>query len=63
MNKSYKAILSQYTLPQFLPIEDGREELTYPSISTYTYCANKPVMFVDPKGEEWETKNDNTLFL
>jgi hypothetical protein len=26
----------------------------YPSISPYTYCANNPMKFVDPTGEEWD---------
>jgi len=68
MNQSYKATLSQYALPQFLPTWGGKggviwEDLEvcslktmmfekYPSISPYTYCANNPMKFVDPTGEE-----------
>jgi RHS repeat-associated protein len=26
----------------------------YPSLSPYTYCADNPVLLVDPNGEEWE---------
>ncbi len=25
----------------------------YPSLSSYTYCANNPIKLVDPNGEEW----------
>ena len=69
MNQSYKATLSQYALPQFLPTWGGKGGVIwgdlegwsrdpmfekYPSISPYTYCVNNPVILVDPTGEEIE---------
>jgi hypothetical protein len=70
MNQPYKATLSQYALPQFLPTWGGKggviwgdlEECSlktmmfekYPSISPYTYCANNPMKYVDPTGKEVE---------
>ena len=60
MNQTYKATLSQHALPQFLPTWGDLEVCSletmmfekYPSISPYTYCANNPMKFVDPTGEE-----------
>ena len=67
MNQTYKATLSQYALPQFLPTWGGKGGVIwgdlegcslktmmfekYPSISPYTYCANNPMKFVDPTGK------------
>ncbi|MBP7101751.1 MAG: hypothetical protein KBA86_00745, partial [Bacteroidales bacterium] len=64
---SYKSTLSQYALQPSLPIWEGKGGVIwgdlevcslktmmfekYPSISPYTYCANNPVMFVDPTEE------------
>ncbi|MBP7101650.1 MAG: hypothetical protein KBA86_00220 [Bacteroidales bacterium] len=58
---NFKAINSQYTVGQ-LSIGIDLEGCSlkammfekYPSISPYTYCANNPVMFVDPTGKEWD---------
>ena len=40
-------------------------ELKYPNISTYTYCANNPIIAIDPNGKDWEISsyrdNDGTL--
>ncbi|MDD4209697.1 MAG: hypothetical protein PHI52_05090 [Bacteroidales bacterium] len=60
MPPTYKATLSQYALSPSLPIWGDLEGCSlktmmfekYPSISPYTYCANNPVMFVDPTGEK-----------
>ena len=30
----------------------------YPSLSSYAYCANNPVMLIDPDGREWLTSED-----
>ena len=69
MNQTYKATLSQYALPQFLPTWGGKGGVIwgdlegwsrdpmfekYPSISPYTYCANNPMKFVDPTGNTLE---------
>ena len=33
----------------------------YPSLSSYTYCANNPIKLVDPNGEDWyEVENSET---
>ncbi|MDD4208873.1 MAG: hypothetical protein PHI52_00865 [Bacteroidales bacterium] len=69
MNQTYKATLSQYALPQFLPTWGGKGGVIwgdlegwsletmmfekYPSISPYTYCANNPMMYVDSSGKEF----------
>ncbi|MBP7102941.1 MAG: hypothetical protein KBA86_06785 [Bacteroidales bacterium] len=68
MNQSYKATLSQYALPQFLPTWGGQGGVIwgdlegwsrdpmfekYPSISPYTYCANNPVKYLDPDGRKF----------
>ncbi|MDD3280224.1 MAG: hypothetical protein PHC83_01470, partial [Bacteroidales bacterium] len=66
MNQPYKAILSQYALPQFLPTGGDLEVCSlktmmfekYPSISPYTYCANNPMKYVDPTGEDWYEAED-----
>jgi len=60
MNQIYKATLSQYALPPSLPSWGDLEGCSlktmmfekYPSISPYTYCANNPMKYVDPTGEE-----------
>ena len=40
-------------------------ELKYPNISTYTYCANNPIIAIVPNGKDWEISsyrdNDGTL--
>ena len=70
MNQPYKATLSQYALPQFLPTWGGKGGVIwgdlegcslktmmfekYPSISPYTYCANNPMKYVDPTGMDWD---------
>ena len=58
---NFKAINYQYAVGQSLPtwgdLEGWSRETMfekYPSISPYTYCANNPVMFVDPTGETIE---------
>ena len=33
----------------------------YPSISPYTYCANNPMKFVDPTGEDWYEAEDGKV--
>ena len=69
MNQPYKAILSQYALPQFLPTGGDLEVCSlktmmfekYPSISPYTYCANNPMKYVDPTGEDWYEAEDGKV--
>ncbi|MDD3280280.1 MAG: JAB-like toxin 1 domain-containing protein [Bacteroidales bacterium] len=80
MNQSYKATLLQYALPPSLPIWGDLEGWSRdpmfeekPSISPYAYCANNPVLFVDPTGEDeyefdefgkitWKAPNDVDIF-
>ena len=33
----------------------------YYSMTPYNYCANNPVMFVDPEGKEWYKDNDGNI--
>ena len=48
-NGMYYYSARYYAPPTFISRDPKFEE--YPSISPYTYCANNPVMFVDPTGE------------
>jgi len=57
---NFKAINSQYAVGQLSTCIDleGCSLKTmmfekYPSISPYTYCANNPMKYVDPTGEDW----------
>ena len=34
----------------------------YPSLSPYTYCADKPVKLVDPNGEDWYEKDGKMYY-
>ena len=49
-NGMYYYSARYYAPPTFISRDPMFEK--YPSISPYTYCANNPVMFVDPTGEE-----------
>jgi len=59
MHKTLRVISIPYALPLSLPIWGDLEGWSrdpmfekYPSISPYTYCANNPVGYIDPNGEE-----------
>jgi RHS repeat-associated protein len=49
-NGMYYYSARYYAPPTFISRDPKFEK--YPSISPYTYCANNPVMFVDPDGRE-----------
>ena len=34
----------------------------YPSLSPYVYCANNPIILVDPNGEDWYKKNGKMYY-
>ncbi|MDD4210281.1 MAG: RHS repeat-associated core domain-containing protein, partial [Bacteroidales bacterium] len=51
-NNMYYYSARYYAPPTFISRDPMFEK--YPSISPYTYCANNPVGFVDPTGEEVE---------
>ena len=36
-------------------------ELKYPNVSTYAYCANNPVKFIDLDGNEWTDNQNKTI--
>ncbi|MDD4210285.1 MAG: hypothetical protein PHI52_08125 [Bacteroidales bacterium] len=69
---NFKAINYQYAVGQFstcIDLEECSFETMmfekYPSISPYTYCANNPVMFVDPTGRYYikpPSKNNSTRY-
>jgi hypothetical protein len=65
---NFKATYSQYAMEQSLPIWGDLEGWSretmfekYPSISPYTYCANNPMKFVDPTGEDWYEAEDGKV--
>jgi RHS repeat-associated protein len=51
-NNMYYYSARYYAPPTFISRDPMFEK--YPSISPYTYCANNPMKFVDPTGEEVE---------
>jgi hypothetical protein len=60
MHKTLRVISIPYALPLSLPIWGDLEGWSrdpmfekYPSISPYTYCANNPIILIDPNGEDW----------
>jgi RHS repeat-associated protein len=63
-NGMYYYSARYYAPPTFISRDPLFEK--YPSISPYAYCANNPVMFVDPDGRTkipwFDKKNDKTLY-
>jgi len=55
-NGMYYYSARYYAPPTFISRDPMFEK--YPSISPYTYCANNPVMFVDPTGQEFDQTQD-----
>jgi RHS repeat-associated protein len=51
-NNMYYYSARYYAPPTFISRDPMFEK--YPSISPYTYCANNPMKFVDPTGEDWD---------
>jgi RHS repeat-associated protein len=51
-NGMYYYSARYYAPPTFISRDPMFEK--YPSISFYAYCANNPMKFVDPTGEEME---------
>jgi RHS repeat-associated protein len=52
----YSARHYDATITRFTTIDPHAEK--YYSISPYVYCANNPVIYVDPTGMDWYTDND-----
>ncbi|MDD4210521.1 MAG: RHS repeat-associated core domain-containing protein [Bacteroidales bacterium] len=50
-NGMYYYSARYYAPPTFISRDPMFEK--YPSISPYTYCANNPMKYVDPTGEDW----------
>ena len=48
-----------YNPPTFISRDPLFEK--YPTFSPYAYCANNPVKFIDPTGEEWKDIEGNTI--
>ena len=50
-NGMYYYSARYYAPPTFISRDPKFED--YPSISPYTYCANNPLIMIDPTGEDW----------
>jgi RHS repeat-associated protein len=60
-NGMYYYSARYYAPPTFISRDPMFEK--YPSISPYCYCANNPMKFVDPTGEDVETTEDGLTVI